>query len=68
MTLPDWSAAAWTKAFRSSFEGNCVEVAHGPVRVGLRDSKDPSEVLDFSYREWAAFVASASEGEFNRPQ
>jgi Domain of unknown function (DUF397) len=68
MTRSEWSAATWTKALRSSFEGNCVEVAHGPVRVGLRDSKDPAHILDFSYREWAAFVAAARDGEFNRPQ
>ena len=64
----EWAAATWRKATRSAYDGNCVEVAHGPERVGLRDSKNPVPVLDFSYREWAAFVASARAGEFNRPQ
>jgi hypothetical protein len=68
MTAPQWTDVTWTKAFRSSFEGNCVEVAHGPVRVGVRDSKQPGPVLDFSYREWAAFIACAREGEFDRPE
>jgi len=67
MAAPQWPEMTWRKAFRSSFDGNCVEVAHGPLRVGVRDSKDPGPVLDFSYREWAAFVAAAKAGEFDRP-
>jgi len=36
------SAATWRKSTRSSGGGsNCVEVAHLPGRIAIRDSKNP---------------------------
>jgi hypothetical protein len=42
MTGPDFSAAMWRKSSYSNGTGNCVEVAHSSLLVGVRDSKNPS--------------------------
>ena len=65
-SVPNWSKANWFKSSRSFVESNCVEVAHGPLFVSVRDSRNPEPTLAFSYRAWAAFVAGAKMGEFDR--
>lgn len=54
----------WTKARLSDSQGACVEVSIGD-EIGVRDSKDPSKVLVFNRREWAAFLDGAKKGEFD---
>lgn len=50
--------ANWRKSSKSAVEGNCVEVAVAPERVGVRDSKDrDGGVLEFSAERWSDFVA-----------
>lgn len=45
---------------------NCVEVALVDGSVLLRDSKNPQgPVLVFTQDEWAAFVGSAKDNEFD---
>ncbi|MDT3444474.1 DUF397 domain-containing protein [Pseudofrankia sp. BMG5.37] len=64
----DMLQAAWRKSSHSSGNGACVEVlrlADGGRAV--RDSKDPDgAVLRFTAAEWAAFLAGARDGEFDR--
>ncbi len=63
MNTPDLSAAMWRK---SSYGGDCVEVAPGfPGVVPVRDSKDPDgPALAFDAVAWAAFVAGVKAGDF----
>ena len=64
----DLSAAQWRKSSRSANDGGCVEVAELVDAVAVRDSKDRGgPVLVFTREEWAAFVAGASDGEFDLP-
>ena len=60
----------WKKAKKSSFEGNCVEVAR--VRRGYRDvflvrnSREPQgPVLEFTETEFAAFKDGVRSGDFD---
>jgi hypothetical protein len=55
----------WRKSTSSGTNG-CVEVAFVGDQVAIRDSKDRSgPVLQFTYREWEAFLAGARHGEFD---
>ncbi|MBD0670724.1 DUF397 domain-containing protein [Streptomyces sp. CBMA156] len=53
----------WFKSSYSTNEGpDCVEVAHGPGSVHVRDSKDKEGPrFRFSQSEWSAFVGFAAE-------
>ncbi|WP_431959472.1 DUF397 domain-containing protein [Actinacidiphila sp. bgisy160] len=53
------SRLAWFKSSHSGSEGgDCVEVAHAPGAVHVRDSKDPAgPALAFTDEAWTAFVA-----------
>jgi hypothetical protein len=46
----------WRKSSRSGNVTNCVEVAKLEQAVGVRDSKNPVEVLTFSCPEWTVFM------------
>jgi hypothetical protein len=65
--MRDLAGAVWRKSTRSSASGDCVEVADNlPGGVAVRDSKDPSgPVLIFGRKEWADFVGSTKDGEFD---
>lgn len=57
----------WRTSTRSGTNGQCVEVRQPDgERIQVRDSKDRAgAVLSFGSGEWAAFVASIKNGEFD---
>ncbi|MDX3064478.1 MULTISPECIES: DUF397 domain-containing protein [Streptomyces] len=54
--------SAWAKSsYSSGAGGECVEVATGPARVHVRDSKDTARAaLAVEPTAWAAFVEFAA--------
>lgn len=58
---------AWRKSSRSQYNA-CVEVCFAGERIPVRNSRDPDgPVLEFTAREWDAFVEGVKLGEFDRP-
>jgi hypothetical protein len=56
----------WRKSSYSGANGACVEVAHLPEAIAVRDSKDPAgPKLIFTSSAWAAFVQRARGGRFD---
>jgi hypothetical protein len=53
---------SWRKASHSVGNGECIEVADGPVgRVAVRDSKSPaSPALVYSVGQWKSFLTKIS--------
>jgi uncharacterized protein DUF397 len=57
----------WRKSTYSADHG-CVEVAAFGDHVGVRDSKDRNgSYLQFTQKEWKAFIAGVRNGEFELP-
>ncbi len=58
---------AWRKSTQSQGgSSNCVEVAHLPDGVLVRNSKNPDgPILAFTPSEWRAFLGGAKDGEFD---
>ncbi|RQX13412.1 DUF397 domain-containing protein [Micromonospora ureilytica] len=67
--MSDHEFRRWRKSSRSDGGQNCVEVSDaidGSV-MRVRDSKDPSgPALAFNGAGWAAFIAGARNGAFDR--
>ena len=56
----DLSCVQWRKSRHSGGNGACIEVAHLPEAIAVRDSKDPSgPKLIFTRDSWTTFVESA---------
>ncbi|MEV4869449.1 DUF397 domain-containing protein [Streptomyces syringium] len=54
----DLRCALWFKSTYSGTDSNCVEVAHAPGVISVRDSKNPcGPVLVFGSAAWNAFLA-----------
>lgn len=60
-----WMNAKWRKSTGSD-SGGCVEVAMAGEVIGVRDTKAAGRgpVLEFTRKEWAAFLDGADRGEF----
>jgi Domain of unknown function (DUF397) len=59
---------SWRKSSRSN-ESGCVEVRKTSNSIQVRDSKNPDgAVLEFTPREWNAFLDGALLGEFSLPR
>lgn len=57
----------WRKYCDNS-SGNCVEtLRREDGTVGIRNSRQPGLVLNFSGDEWHAFLGGLAGGEFRRP-
>lgn len=57
----------WVKSARSN-TGNCVEVRALPDKVQMRHSQDPEgAVLAFDRDEFATFLQSVKDGDFDLP-
>jgi hypothetical protein len=65
---PSGISSSWKKSSFSQ-QTECVEVRRLRDVVQVRDSKDPGgPVLRFTDREWRAFLAGATAGEFAIPE
>lgn len=63
---PSWEKVLWHKSIHSD-TGACVEVAYSCGVVGVRDTKADGggPILEFTQREWRAFVRGVADGEFD---
>ena len=60
----DLARAQWRRSSRSQQQGQCVEVAHRPPTVAVRDSKNPDgPVLAFTASEWNEFTCRVKAGQ-----
>ena len=60
MNINEWIKANCTSAT------TCVEVMNTGTGIRVRNSSDPDgTILDYTYDEWAAFLAGAKDGEFD---
>lgn len=46
----------WRRSSKSTFNGNCVEVAAIGASIFVRDSKDLGPMMQFSPNHWTAFI------------
>ncbi|MGB3440691.1 MAG: DUF397 domain-containing protein [Actinophytocola sp.] len=60
MLASELPGARWRKSSRTNGANNCVEIAHVPEAVAIRDSKQPTgAVLLLANAAWDRFRASA---------
>ncbi|MER5264641.1 DUF397 domain-containing protein [Actinosynnema sp. NPDC002837] len=61
MGASELTFGTWRKASYSGGNSNCVEVAHSPTVVGIRDSKSPGTgTLTVSRSAWLAFLSDTA--------
>jgi hypothetical protein len=57
------AAASWRKARASVHNNACVEAGHGAGVIGIRDTQDPSLVLEVSPAAWRGLVTAIRKAE-----
>lgn len=61
--MNEMSQLQWYKSSYSSANGQCVEVAHLPSLVAVRDSKNPdASALVVPLDSWAMFLGNIKNG------
>ncbi|WP_240157617.1 DUF397 domain-containing protein [Pseudonocardia broussonetiae] len=59
------ASLTWIKSSFSMGGGACVELATDGEAFALRDSKDPTVHLHYTYQEIEAFILGAKNGDFD---
>lgn len=58
------TSATWRTSSRSATQGECVEIAHTPTAIGIRDSKNPTGTcLILTPTQWAGVLTRVKSGE-----
>jgi hypothetical protein len=66
MTKHSLAGATWRKSSRSATQGQCVEIAHTPTAVGVRDSKNlTGAYLTLTPTQWISFLTRVKSGELD---
>ena len=66
--MPERDLQWFTSSFSGSNGDSCVEVAHLPGGVAVRDTKDRAlPAHRYATAEWRAFLTGVRAGEFDRP-
>jgi Domain of unknown function (DUF397) len=66
MTRPSLAGATWRTSSRSATQGECVEIAHTPTAIGVRDSKNPAGAyLSVTPTQWTRFLTGLKSGELD---
>jgi hypothetical protein len=66
MTTHSFAGATWRKSSRSATQGQCVEIAHIPTIIGVRDSKNPAGAyLILTPTQWTHFLTGVKSGELD---
>ena len=62
---PEQASLKWIKSSFSMGASACVELAADGEAFALRDSKDPTVHLHYTYQEIEAFILGAKNGDFD---
>ncbi|HET9256482.1 MAG TPA: DUF397 domain-containing protein [Pseudonocardiaceae bacterium] len=66
MTQPFLVGVTWRTSSRSATQGECVEIAHTPTAIGIRDSKNPTGAyLSCTPTQWTRFLTGVKSGELD---
>ncbi|TDD49609.1 DUF397 domain-containing protein [Saccharopolyspora elongata] len=65
MSTAELAGARWITSSYSGGNGNCVEVAVGVERIGVRDTKDRAGgALIVSVLQWRSFIAAVKSAHY----
>ncbi len=68
LTEAELSDLSWRKAWRSAYEGSCVEIACTHRMIAVRDSKSPNGfMLLIVPAKWRIFLSETANGKYDIP-